>query len=255
MENKYLPTQLKQERDQKIKQAKRDAEKVNILNYVKFMLIPGVVLAVVAFLNVGSWYDDNYGFDGSAGAAFGAAIGVLIGFAILGAVLGGLVKMFKSKQADQIMQEYNEKAEEISHNATMMSSRFSNNERIQAIISKVTNKFSSAIQSANRPNYEKEISLSTKIIVSATEIQYADFERLNFKFERLAELTNVSERKSVAQVIAEGVAVRIKNQFTKDPSGTTPSVSVSYRNGTNEAIEAYVTYGCVNGNYKEITQW
>lgn len=80
---KDFPINLKYERDKEIGRAQRKAKKVKVSNYVKTMLVPGVILATITFFNVGPWYDRNYGFDGSASAAFSAAICVIIGCAFL----------------------------------------------------------------------------------------------------------------------------------------------------------------------------
>lgn len=68
-------------------------------------------------------------------------------------------------------------------------------------------------------------------------------------------MVTVSERKAVAQAIAENVAVRVKEQIPIDISGTLPTINVSYRYVGNDVVEAIITYKCINGFFKEVDAW
>ncbi len=238
MSNNYIPTQ------KEINRAQADAKNANILEYVKTMMMLGVVFAIIVFLKVGAGYDEQYGFAGSTGAAFSAAIGVVMIFALLGALIGWVVKQFKCNYAKKLVAD-----------AAKAAERFANNPRIQSIIAQLTNDFTERIVSAKRPNYEKEINESAIITVYATRISYGKKE-LNLQTERLAELTTQEERLAMAQAIAEGVCANIKNQFSNGLTEDIPCVTTTYNQTLIETcVTAIVKYCRANENYQEPTPW
>jgi len=264
-----LPSNLESERNTKIGKLQKQAEQVDIIKYVKFSLYAGIIFAIGAFLYVGSWYDKQYGFDGSAGAAIFAAIGVLIIFAIIGAVIGNSVKQFYLREIERVKVHYDnmlkeieashaESAATLSREAAALHSKFANNEHIQTIIANATKNFIGRIQQMPRPNNRKAIECSARFSVQKSSIWYEHEQVLSFGPEgriRLRELSSAAERKAVAQVIADNVAAQVKAMFPKDPSGADTLVTVACGDDKNSIIEAVVTYSCTNGFYEDEIPW
>lgn len=254
-EEKNSPISLEDERERRIKQIEYEIKKVRVSKYVNVLLVPGIVFAIITFCSVGPWYDRNYGFDGSARAAFMAAIAVMIGFVVLGIAVGECVKFIKLCKINATRKSYNRLFNGIECKAQKMSSDLSNNKRLQEVADSITEAFVIEINELSRPNYKKEIFVSKRIEIVATEIRCGGVTVLNFNYGRLAELNTVIERKAVALAIMEKIADSIKKQIPVDVSGNIPSINISYEYFNSDMVEATVTYKCFNGFFKEVDKW
>lgn len=234
--------------EEKIKQLQKEVEHLEPWKYIKLTLIPGSVLAIITFFHVGSWYDENHGFEGSVGAAFAAAVGVLIVFAILGGIWFTCVLNSKLKEIDQLKQPVSK-----NYSNNVLADRFSRNRIVLKAIDVLSNRMSDSIQRVNRPKHLKVISVSEELRAYADKLEYA-YSTVNFNIERLVDLNLPEERKALAQAIAEGVKLKIKHNYQKDISGKTPTVSISYKE-TNDCVFATIQYNCENSNYEQREPW
>lgn len=234
--------------EEKIKQLQKEVEQLEPWKYIKTTLIPGVIFAIIAFFYVGSWYDDNYGFDGSTGAAFAAAIGVLIAFAILGGIWFSCVRNSKLKEIDRLKQPVSK-----SHGNNSLADKFSRNHITIKAIEVLSNRLSDSIQRINRPKHIEEISVSVELKVYVDKLEYA-YNTVTFDIERLVDLNSPEERKALAQAIAEGVREKVKHNYQLDIGGNTPILSVSYKEFENY-VHAIICYKCKNSNYEPKVNW
>ncbi len=271
--NKLTPLELEKQKHSKIddinikckkeiKELKKELDEIDSLKYIKFMLIPGIVAAIIAFLNIGAWFDEKYGFDGSAGVAFAVAIAVLIGFVVLGIVFAALARLSKkneiyrkesyyTQECKKIEDFYNNEITQQNHQANSMTTKFSNNSHIVSVIKTQTEYFLEKIKNENRSNYIKNIRIQHKIDVSATWIC-----NLNLVKERLDSLNTYAEKMAVSKVISEKIRENLLSMLNEDISGTPYDISIKYTENTDtHTVSAFLEYSCLNGFYEETKPW
>ena len=142
---------------------------------------------------------------------------------------------------------------------------FSNNRIVKKVIEEVSNDMLKFIEESN-PYHTIMITINRRIAVFSDHLCYwkgHDDITVCFDTESLYDLNSSSERKLLAEIIAEGIKKQILIKCPQDPTGNVSQIQISYNNCTETCyhcgknnkmvyyVEAILNYTWKNHNYKE----
>ena len=238
-----------------IRKLEQKLNDIDSFKYVKTAFISSLIPAIIAWFFIGTLCYDEFGYENASGLALLAGISVPVIFVIIGIAIAEHKKNIITKQINDLKKPINTLVSK-----TPLLDRYSNSEPVKMIINKMTDFLGEQVIRLQRPQYLETIETYVSAGVFEDKINYStstadyDYATFDFEKERKPYLLSDSERRAMAQAIAEGVRSKAKKRYSKDINGKTPDISITYEIQP-KVIHVKITYKCKNTNYKQTTDW
>ena len=166
------------------------------------------------------------------------------------------VKKAKEEYQDKINKAKLEYEQEFERRVKNLSIKYIESDLIKEkrLVEWIMEGFGSHIDTADRNNYQKSVSVPYKFSVYTNKITCA---RGTFDFytHRCQNFEYPEQQAAIASVIANELKIRTVMNYPKNIKDSETMVTYDIQYINNAVVEVTLTYSAINGNYKPLSSW